>query len=114
MGKIWDIDKALTIFVLTFFVNQSFSFWRNVYQLARDVQGKLNDYNLLIATNVKRDENGLLPPESEQLLTQISCYSRLFHIFMWSSKAERFSVLVTPDGLKRLESRGKSCPQQSS
>ena len=55
--------------------SQSFSFWRNVYQLARDVQGKLNNFNLLIATNVKRDENGMLTPEAEELLAAISCYS---------------------------------------
>jgi hypothetical protein len=28
--EVWDIQKTLTTFVLTFFVNQSFSFWREV------------------------------------------------------------------------------------
>lgn len=83
-----------------------------MYQLARDVQARLNDFNLLIATNVKRDEDGMMTPESKQLIDDISEYSRLFHIFMWASKSERFSVLITPDGLKRLESRGLMTQRQ--
>ena len=74
VGQVWEMDKTLTTFVLTFFVNQSFTFWKDVYQLARDVQGKINDFNLLIATNVKRTEDGSLSPESEQLLAELSCY----------------------------------------
>ena len=91
---------------MTFFLNQSLAFWNTVYQLARDVQGQISDYNLLIVTNAKRDEDGSLTPEAEQLITDIACYSSLFHILMWAGKAERFKVLSTPDGLKRLESRG--------
>ena len=112
VGKIWDIDKTLTSFVLTFFVNQSFAFWRAVYQLARDVQGKLNDFNLLIAINVRRDEGGSLSPASAELMSEISCYSRLFHILMWAGKAERFAILITPEGLRRMESRGLMTPRQ--
>lgn len=105
-GKIWDLEKNLTTFILTFFLNQSFAFWNKVYQLARDVQGKISDYNLLVVTNAKRDEEGALTVEADQLITDIACYSRLFHILMWAGKSERFKVLGTPDGLKRLESRG--------
>ena len=74
VGQVWEMDKTLTTFVLTFFVNQSYSFWKDVYQLARDVQGKINDFNLLNATNVKRTDDGSLSPESEQLLAELSCY----------------------------------------
>ena len=83
-----------------------------MYQLALDVQGKLSDFNLLVATNVVRDENGMLTPESEKFLDDIACYSRLFHMLMWASKSERFVVLTTPEGLKRLESRGLMRPRQ--
>ncbi|KAL7545353.1 hypothetical protein ACHAWF_008704, partial [Thalassiosira exigua] len=106
VGKIWDLDRTLTSFVLTFFVSQSYGFWNKIYQLARDIQGEINDVNLLVVTNVKRDEDGALLPESDALIEDISHYSRLFHILMWAGKAKRFSALATPSGLKRLESRG--------
>lgn len=103
--EIWDIQKNLTTFILTFFVNQGFNFWNKVYQLARDVQGRLSDFNLLIATNVQRNEDGALTAESEKFLDEIASYTRLFHMLMWASKSKRFSALITPEGLKRMESR---------
>lgn len=112
IGEIWDLEKTLTTFVLTFFVNQSFSFWNKIYQIARDVQGELNNFNLVLATNVKRDKNGALAEESRKFLDEVGCYSRLFHILMWASKSKRFSSLVTPEGLTRMESRGLMTARQ--
>jgi len=106
LHQIWDIQRALTTFVLTFFVNQSFDFWKAVYQLGRDVQGKLNGFNLVLATNVKRNEDGELTPESEAFLKDVGQFSRLFHVLMWAGKAKRFSILTSPEGLQRMESRG--------
>ena len=110
--EIWDIQKGLTTFVLTFFVNQSFNFWRAVYQLARDVQGKLNGFNLVLATSVKHNEDGTLTDEAEIFLEDVGQYSRLFHILMWASKAKRFSVLITSEGLQRMASRGLMSDKQ--
>ena len=112
VGEVWDIDKNLTTFVLTFFVNQSFTFWKKVYQIARDVQGNLNNFNLVLATSVKRDNNGALTEESKIFLDDVGCYSRLFHILMWASKSTRFSSLATPEGLTRMESRGLMTARQ--
>ena len=104
--EIWGYQRTLTTFVLTFFLNQAYTFWKDVYNLARGIQGRLNDYHLLLATTVKRDEHGRLPPASEQLLEDIGQYSRLYHILLWASVAKRFAILTTPAGLDRLESRG--------
>lgn len=105
-GAVWDILQTLTTFILTFFVNQAFNFWKRVYQLARNVQMGLNNFNLLVATNVRRDDDGVPTEESSQLLDDIARYSRLFYILMWASKSKRFSCLITPHGLQRMESRG--------
>ena len=110
--EIWDIQKALTTFILTFFVNQSFNFWNDVYSLARSVQGRLNDFHLLVATNVLRDEHGDLTAESGQFLDEIGQYSRLFHVLLWANKSKRFAVLTRPEGLKRMESRGLMSAEQ--
>ncbi|GFH44690.1 hypothetical protein CTEN210_01164 [Chaetoceros tenuissimus] len=111
INQIWDIGKPLTTFVLTFFVNQAFGFWNKVYDIAREVQQKISNYNLIIATNVKRDKNGFTL-ESEEFLDDIGQYSRLFHILVWASKSNRFSALATPDGLRRMESRGLMTAKQ--
>jgi predicted membrane chloride channel (bestrophin family) len=104
--KIWGLQQGLTTFVLTFFLNQAFSFWKDVYYLARKIQGRLNDFHLLLATNVKRNEDGTLTTESQQLVDDIGQYSRLFHALMWAGVTRRFAVLKTPRGLERMASRG--------
>ena len=110
--EIWGYQRTLTTFVLTFFLNQAYTFWKQVYDLARSIQGRLNDFHLLLATNVARDDKGCLLPESEMLLDEIGQYSRLYHILMWASVAKRFSILMTPAGLDRMESRGLMTPRQ--
>ncbi|KAL7493249.1 hypothetical protein ACHAWT_002298 [Skeletonema menzelii] len=109
---IWEIQKTLTTFVLTFFVNQSFRFWGDVYKSVRDVQGRLSSFNLLLATNVLRTANGSLTPEAEKFLDEVGQCTRLFHILFWASKAKRFSVLMSDEGLKRMESRGLMSSRQ--
>lgn len=109
---IWDIQKTLTTFVLTFFVNQSFLFWGSVYKSVREVQGKLSGFNLLCVTNVKRSADGSLTAEAESLLEDVGQCARLFHVLFWASKAKRFSVLMSDEGLKRMESRGLMSTKQ--
>ena len=40
------------------------------------------------------------------LMENVAHLSRLTHIFFWSSVAAEFKVLLTPQGLSRLQSRG--------
>ena len=66
----------------------------------------LSDFNLLATTNIKRDEDGMATAESSEFLDDIALYARLFYVLMWASKAYQFSCLITPEGLRRMESRG--------
>jgi len=111
-GAVWDILQTLTTFILTFFVNQSYTFWRKIYQLARDVQMGLSNFHLLVATDVKRDDDGVPTVESSRLLDDVAQYGRLFFMLMWASKSKRFSCLITPQGLQRMESRGLMTTKQ--
>ena len=104
--KIWEFQRSLTTFVLTFFINQAYGFWKDVYTICRDIQKHLDGFFLLLSTNVKRNQDGTLTPESIQLLEDVGQYSRLFHVLFWASAAQRFQVLETPQGLERMESRG--------
>lgn len=112
LREIWNIQQTLTTFILTFFVNLSFEFWKSVYSCAREVQGKLSGFNLLLVTNVKRRKDGSLTPEGEIFLEEVAQCTRLFHVLFWASKTKRFSVLITDEGLKRMESRGLMSPKQ--
>lgn len=109
---IWEIQKTLVTFVLTFFVNQSFLFWGGVYKSVREVQGKLSGFNLVISTNVERAADGSLTPQAEKFLEEVGQCIRLFHILFWASKAKRLSVLMSDEGLKRMESRGLMSTRQ--
>lgn len=104
--KIWRYQQTLTTFVLTFFVNRAFGFWQSVYSDCRKLQTRLDGFSLLLSTNVKRNADGTYPPEAAELLEDLGQYSRLFHVFYWASVAERFRVLLTPEGIIRMESRG--------
>ncbi|CAB9498691.1 dependent protein kinase regulatory subunit [Seminavis robusta] len=108
--KIWGYQMSLTTFILTFFLNQGF--WMEVYGIARGIQGRLNDFHLLLATAARRNADGTLTTESERLIDDVSAYSRLFHILFWASCARRFAVLRTNRGMERMASRGLMTSRQ--
>jgi predicted membrane chloride channel (bestrophin family) len=110
--QVWGLQQALTTFVLTFFLNQAFNFWKDIYYLARKIQGSLNDFQLVLATNVKRQEDGTFTTESKQLVDDIGQYSRLFHALMWAGVTRRFAILKTPLGLERMSDRGLMTSRQ--
>ena len=66
-----------------------------VHGITRRIQGRLNDFHLLLATNCQRNSDGTYTQASEQLMDSISASSRLFHALFWASCARRFSVLRT-------------------
>ncbi|GAX26970.1 hypothetical protein FisN_9Lh274 [Fistulifera solaris] len=110
--KLWSYQMSLTTFILTFFLNQSFGFWQEIYSIARRIQGRLNDFHVLLATHATREEDYSYTPAAEKMMDDIGAYSRLFHILFWASLSRRFQVLRTPRGLERLASRGLMTSQQ--
>jgi len=104
--KIWNYQQALTTFILTFFLNQSFTIWREIYDIGRRIQGRLNDFNQLLATTAARNHDGSYTAKAEKLLDYVGGCSRLFHALLWAANARRFRVLGTPRGLERMASRG--------
>ena len=111
--QLWTYMMSLTTFILTFFLNQAYSFWQDVHSTTRGIQGRLNDFNLLLATSAKRKpEDGTYTPESRTLLDDIGASSRLFHALFWASCTRRFSILNTQKGMERLASRGLMTSRQ--
>jgi len=110
--RLWSYQMSLTTFILTFFLNQAYAFWQEVLGIARRIQGRLNDFHLLIATSCRRNPDGSLTRESEQLMDDVGATSRLFHALFWASCARRFSVLRTPKGMERMATRGLMTSRQ--
>jgi len=106
ISKIWGYQRTLTTFVLTFFVNRAFGFWKDIYADTRKIQNSIDGYFLLLSTNVKRNDDGTLTQQSIELLEDVGQYSRVFHALYWASMAKRFQVLGTDLGLQRMASRG--------
>ena len=130
LEKVWKLQLGFVTFALTFFLGQAYSFWREVYHSARQVQGSLNDIHLVLATHVQRTSGknhndnhsnnhtnlqsygDSYSPEAKAFLTQIGKDTRLFHILFWASQAKQFRLLLTPTGLDRMVQRGILTSQQ--
>jgi len=106
INSVYGLCSGLVTFTLSFFLSQSFTLWRNVYQLTRRVQGRLNDIGLLIATYAERAADGSYTPDAEELISAAARYIRLFNMLFYSSVTKRFAPLYTPAGLSELVKRG--------
>ena len=106
-SKFWHYLQGITTFILTFFLAEAYSHWREMYNAARKIQGRLNDINFLLTSIAERDENGNYTPEAEKALDNVSSYTRLFHALLWSKfAAKNFGVLDSVRGQSRMLSRG--------
>mmetsp|Transcript_37076 Transcript_37076/g.41756 ORF Transcript_37076/g.41756 Transcript_37076/m.41756 type:complete len:516 (-) Transcript_37076:320-1867(-) len=104
--KLWVYTMSITTFVLTFFLSQAYSLWRDIYTKGRKIQGRLNDISLMLACSVERNpKTGLYTTRGKTFLNDIAGSSRLCHAFSWAGFVKKFNVLLTPRGLSRMLSR---------
>ncbi|KAK1743540.1 bestrophin family protein [Skeletonema marinoi] len=106
LAKLWHYLMSITTFILTFFLSQAYTLWRNMYDTTRKIQGRINDIGLLVASTVERDDQGKYTKRGEDLLDDIGNYTRLFHLFCWAKYSKKFQVLSTSRGMSRMLSRG--------
>eukprot|EP00980_Cylindrotheca_fusiformis_P026116 scaffold15397_cov93-Cylindrotheca_fusiformis.AAC.2 len=108
IGFIWKSLSTLATLLLVFFVSQSFSFWRSVYDIARSIQGQMDDINLILASHAarRRMSGGTYSPEAQQFLEDIASKLRAYHVFMWARHVRRFRVLLTEKGFSRMVTKG--------
>lgn len=104
-NQVWKYMLTLTTFILTFFLNQSYNLWRQVYNLSRSVQGRTNDFGLLLATHAARDENGEYTPEARKLVEDVAMAVRVFHAFVYANKTRIYKCLHTDKGIARMVER---------
>jgi hypothetical protein len=106
--KIWKTLMSLATFLLTFFVGQAYSFWRNLNQEARGIQGRVNDINMLLASSgaaiprKSTSKNEYYTEEALAFLNSLATKLQVCHLLFWAANVPRFRVLLTPRGLNRL------------
>lgn len=68
--KLWEYQLTLATFILTFFLSQAFQYWQKVYNTVRMIQGRVNDFCMLLNMGAARgtDEHnhGMVTPESSK------------------------------------------------
>lgn len=107
VAKVWTLSATIASFMLSFFLSQSYSVWRDVYSVTRRVQGRLNDISFLCATYAKRNcLTGKYTPEADALLQTVARYVRLFHMLFYASVTTRYAPLRLPKGLDALVEDG--------
>eukprot|EP00539_Tryblionella_compressa_P019477 CAMPEP_0178880234 /NCGR_PEP_ID=MMETSP0747-20121128/12362_1 /TAXON_ID=913974 /ORGANISM="Nitzschia punctata, Strain CCMP561" /LENGTH=525 /DNA_ID=CAMNT_0020548129 /DNA_START=37 /DNA_END=1614 /DNA_ORIENTATION=- len=55
--KAWEFHLTIATFILTFFTSQSFTYWQTVYQTTRKIQGRINDFCMLLVLGAERDDS---------------------------------------------------------
>lgn len=106
MANLWNYLMTITTFILTFFLSQAYTLWRNVYDSTRRIQGRINDIGLLVASTAERNDQGKYTKRGEDLLDDIENYTRLFHLLCRAKYSKKFRVLSTSRGMSRMLSRG--------
>jgi Bestrophin, RFP-TM, chloride channel/Cyclic nucleotide-binding domain len=120
LSKMWHYLMNITTFILTFFLSQAYQLWKDIYSSGRQVQGRLNDISMLLATAAERQPSSspsALPsskytPRAAQFLEDVAVYTRLYHSLSWASLAKKFHSLLTPRGLSRMLNRGVMSREQ--
>ena len=117
--RVWSQILAITTFTLTFFVNEAYSCWRKCLNICYNIQGRLNDFSLAVASAARRVERAdpesapsTYTPESRKILMIIARYIRLFNILTYAAITRSHRPLITPQGLRRMVSRGLLTPNE--
>jgi Bestrophin, RFP-TM, chloride channel len=112
--KAWEFHLTIATFILTFFSGQTFSYWKTVYDTVRKIQGRINDFCMLLVlgaqrgnqdTNVTTTTNGVnavngekaeedlqqedpdrsYSKKSRQVVQTCTRLIRMAHIFFWAA-----------------------------
>eukprot|EP00536_Pseudo-nitzschia_multiseries_P005728 jgi/Psemu1/191283/e_gw1.112.6.1 len=113
LNRFWTTTMGLTTFILTFFLSEAYTLWRDIYSKGREIQGHLNDISLMAASRAERDAiSNEYTPRATKAFEDVAGCIRLFNALLWASFVAKYRVLLTPKGLSRLLSRGVMTREQ--
>jgi hypothetical protein len=100
LGTVWEYQLTLSTFVVTFFLNQAWSFRASIYTTVRSIQGCAQDVCLLLSAHAAREtRGGTYTPAAQALLDDVGRYVRLTHLLYWSARGasqQTYVVQQTP------------------
>lgn len=98
LNTLWSYHLTLCTFILTFFTQQAYAYWRAVYFTTRAIQGRINDICLLLAVGAERDpiedddddDDAIegatrYSDDAAALLRRCTRLLRLSHTFFWAA-----------------------------
>lgn len=113
---LWGQLLSVTTFTLTFFMNQSFTFWKKCLTHSRTIQGRLLDINMSACVHAarsspKKTEDGqyefsTYTEPARQVLELMARYVRVFNMLTYASFTGSHRPLLTLQGMRRLVDRG--------
>lgn len=59
--KLWEYHLTVTTFILTFFLGHAYNYWQTVYNTTRKIQGRINDFCMLLVLGAKRTKSRSSP-----------------------------------------------------
>ena len=128
LGNLWSYMLTICTFMLTFFASQAYSYWQKVYNTCRIIQGRINDYCMLLTASAERearlmatgeterDDDSMAPPaitgmqfteRSFKLVQKCTRLIRMAHIFFWAATPTASNGLT--DNEEFLE-EAEDCP----
>lgn len=107
LERLWQMHLTVLSFFLAFYLNTAKALFDSVLVATRQVQGRLNDMNLIAASHAKRcTMTGEMTAASQELCSTLGRYTRLFSVLHYSSLCHRYACVLTPAGLKGMQKRG--------
>ena len=127
MHHMWGYLLTITTFVTTFMIGHAYSFWRQSYAHARQIQGRLGDLGLLLSTHAAREPGsversgecfapGVYTPAARDLIALTTRRLALTHVLFWAGVVRQapgsdrfgvsFNMLLCRQALAHLAQRG--------
>lgn len=91
LKKLWEYHLTLATFITTFFLSQAFGYWQKVYNTSRAIQGRINDYCMLMVIGAQRGTqadakgSGGYSNKARELVKLCTRLIRMSHIFFWAA-----------------------------
>jgi len=91
LKKLWEYQLSLATFIVTFFLSHAYSYWQKVYNTTRGIQGRINDFCMLLSIGAQRgssgDDSGTegYSNEAKDLVMRCTRLIRLSHTFFWAA-----------------------------
>jgi len=116
--KLWEYQLTLATFILTFFLSHAFSYWQKVYNTTRMIQGRINDFCMLLVMGAERGQGETsarsyasnnskgargFSPRAQDFVALCTRLIRMSHTFFWAQTPTASNGLNDCDTIEDAE-----------